>query len=131
VTAPVAAATTAGGMFAQQVNSIGQLGGRVIGSYTTGVNPPGLPVALAVQGGAPNPAVDRMRIAFSLPRGDAARLDVMDVAGRRVWSREVGALGAGRHVVDLGSARIAPAGLYFVRLRQGASTATGKVLVAH
>ena len=123
------AVAAVGGMFAQQVNSIGQLGGRVIGSYTTGVAPPGAPAALAVHGGAPSPAVGRMRIAFSLPRGGAAGLEVMDVAGRLVWSRDVGAMGAGRHVVDLGSTRGAAPGLYFIRLRQDGRTATGRVML--
>jgi hypothetical protein len=128
-TTKVGATTAVGNMFAQQVNSIGQLGGPVIGTYTAGVTPPARPAALAVHGGVPNPAVDRMRIAFSLPGDGAARLEVVDVAGRRVWSQDVGTMGAGRHVADLGATRGAAPGLYFIRLRQGGHTATGRVML--
>jgi len=60
-----------------------------------------------------------------------ALLDVIDVMGRRVASRSVGSLGAGRHVVDFGAGlRLAP-GMYFVRLTQGASARTTRVTVLY
>lgn len=129
--APLQPSGSTAGMFAQQVNSAGVLGGPVIYSYipTTGVAPTEHDGALAVLGGAPNPAVGRMRIAFTLPTGDAASLEVLDVSGRRVWSSDVGTLGAGRHVADLGGTNGAAPGLYFVRLRQAGRIATGKVLL--
>jgi hypothetical protein len=56
-----------------------------------------------------------------------ASLELFDVAGRRVWAREVGALGAGGHHVSLGSA---PRGLYLLRLRQGDRVETRRVYLA-
>lgn len=90
--------------------------------------PPPDDVRFALVGFVRNPAVDGLTIAFSLPDDTPARLDVLDVSGRRVWSRDVGALGAGAHrlAVDV---RLRPA-VYFVRLAQGTrhATARGAVL---
>ena len=60
------------------------------------------------------------RISFSveLPTGEAASLALFDLAGRRVWSSAVGALGAGHHEVSVQGAALPPA-LYFARLVQG------------
>jgi hypothetical protein len=41
----------------------------------------------------------------------------VDLAGRRVFSREVGAMGPGTHSLSLGG-RMAP-GVYWLRLTQG------------
>jgi hypothetical protein len=75
-------------------------------------------VALALEGTRPNPARGRVRVWFTLPSTERAVLDVIDVAGRRVARREVGALGPGRHSVDL-SPSVRRPGLYFLRLAQG------------
>jgi len=49
---------------------------------------------------------------------------LLDIAGRRIASHEVG---AGQHTLDLGGGqRLAP-GLYLVRLTQGANTRTTRV----
>jgi hypothetical protein len=54
---------------------------------------------------------------------------VVDVGGRRVMSRDVGAMGAGLHAVDLANGgRIAP-GVYWVRLTQGPSSRMARVAV--
>jgi hypothetical protein len=64
-----------------------------------------------------------------LPVRAAARLELFDVTGRSAAVREVGALGAGAHTVNLAEhARIRP-GLYFVRLRQGANEQVKRVTV--
>ena len=61
---------------------------------------------------------------FSLPTDAPARLDLLDVAGRRIASHEVD---AGQHTLDIGEGqRLAP-GLYLVRLTQGANTRTTRV----
>jgi hypothetical protein len=77
-------------------------------------------VAFALDGPRPNPSTGaRLSVSFALPSNSTATLDLIDLAGRRVRSVDVGALGSGRHVVDvLASGRLAP-GLYFLRLRQG------------
>jgi hypothetical protein len=57
-----------------------------------------------------------LEVEFALPAARPARLELVDVAGRRRETREVGEMGAGRHRVTL--ARGLPAGIYFVRLTQ-------------
>jgi hypothetical protein len=76
----------------------------------------------------PNPTTSGMRVAFTLAVVMPARLDVVDAAGRRVWTREVGSLGAGRHEVDLRNEHFAP-GIYWVRLVQGERMSTAKIAV--
>jgi tripartite motif-containing protein 71 len=80
----------------------------------------------------PNPATGRALTArFTLPRAAAARLELIDVVGRRVAFREVGGLGAGTHTVDLASAggRTIEAGVYFMRLSQGENAAVRRLVV--
>jgi hypothetical protein len=70
-----------------------------------------------------------LRVWFSLPNRDAASLEVIDIAGRRLVQREVGSLGAGRHSVSFGSSvRLRP-GLYFLRLRQGGQSLNARVVM--
>lgn len=62
-----------------------------------------------------NPSRDgALPIDFMLPDAGPARLDLVDVAGRLVETREVGSLGPGRHVFTLG--RNLRPGMYLVRL---------------
>ena len=68
----------------------------------------------------PNPSRGVMNASFTLESGAPARIDVVDIAGRRVESIDLGALGAGRHSVRLGSGRRYPPGVYLLRLTQGA-----------
>jgi hypothetical protein len=90
----------------------------------------GSPVAFALEGVRPNPARGNgLRVAFALPDGGAARLELIDVSGRRVLWREVGGLGAGRHTVNLSESRRVMSGLYWVRLTQGANQRTTRVAV--
>jgi len=79
---------------------------------------------------SPNPSRgDRLDVMFSLPNAAPAQLSLFDVGGRRVTSVEVGALGAGLHVVDL--ARLAPirTGIYFIRLTRGGQDVTTRTAV--
>ena len=72
---------------------------------------------LALAGLRPNPATGGdLTIAFTLPDASQATLELLDVAGRRVESRAVGALGPGRHTVRLDEERSIAAGVYWVRL---------------
>jgi N-acetylneuraminic acid mutarotase len=78
----------------------------------------------------PNPGSgSRLSIPFTLPAGGRARLELVDVSGRRLAVREVGTLGAGRHTVDLAEGRRLPAGVYLVRLVQGTETRARRVAV--
>jgi hypothetical protein len=79
----------------------------------------GLPAAeLALHPIAPQPARGALRLRFTLPDASAATLAVYDAAGRRVWSRDVGALGAGVHSLSVDGSTLRP-GLYLVRLARG------------
>jgi hypothetical protein len=70
-------------------------------------------------------------VSFSLESDAPARLDLLDIAGRRVLGHDVGALGAGTHILrlDAGAPR-PPAGLYVLRLTQAGRVASTKVVVA-
>jgi len=85
----------------------------------TGV-PSGGTVAFALEGVWPNPArANGLHVAFALASDAAARLELLDMSGRRVVAQDVGALGAGRHTVNLAEGHKVAPGLYWVRLTQG------------
>jgi hypothetical protein len=84
---------------------------------------------LALHGFRPNPARGgAVAVAFTLPDNAPASVEVMDVAGRRVARRDVGALGAGRHLMRLTDARLAP-GVYLIRLVHGGSDTVARGVV--
>ncbi len=85
-------------------------------------------LALALEGARPNPTTGALRVWLTLPSREAATLELIDVAGRRVLRRDVGSLGPGAHGVALDAARLRP-GLYFIRLAQGASVRRSRVVV--
>ena len=75
-------------------------------------------VGIRLAGVAPSPARGAVVLDFTLPDAEPAA-QVFDLAGRRVVSRDVGALGAGRHQLQLAETeRFAP-GVYLVRLSRG------------
>jgi hypothetical protein len=88
------------------------------------------PVAFALEGARPNPARGNgLYVAFALPGDASARLELLDVNGRRVAGREVGSLGAGRHRVNLAQGRHVAPGVYWVRLTQGTNQQRARVAV--
>ncbi len=100
-------------------------------SGTTDVHGAGAPVVFALEGVRPNPSRGRrLTVAFTLPLLAPARLEMLDVGGRRVASREVGSLGAGAHVVELVPNHALAPGLYLLRLAQGANVRVTRVAVA-
>ena len=102
----------------------------VMVNFVTGVPAAG-GAAFALGGAWPNPARGAgFSISFSLPDGAPATLELLDLNGRRILSREVGGLGAGSHVWPLQreSAGLA-AGIYVVRLSQSGRSATSKVVL--
>jgi hypothetical protein len=94
----------------------------------TWVDVPATP-ELSLAGFRSNPALEDLQIAFSLPDASPARVELLDVAGRRVITREVGSLGAGNHVVTLGDARTLRPGTYVLRLSQGKRSFTARAVV--
>lgn len=68
---------------------------------------------------------------LSLPEASAASLELFDLAGRRLWSREVGELGPGEHELRLGDGTSYPSGIYLARLMQGGRIARARIAVIH
>ena len=85
---------------------------------------------LALEGLRPNPAQGRLVVSFMLPSAEPATLELIDVTGRRVAGREVGSLGGGSHLLELGDGARVPAGLYWLRLMQGGRVLTARGVVA-
>lgn len=84
---------------------------------------------LALSDISPNPVTGPWSISFSLESREPARLELLDITGRRVLSREIG-LGPGSHTLALTrEERPATAGLYFVRLIQGNQARLTRVTV--
>ncbi|MEO5616658.1 MAG: hypothetical protein ABIS67_02725 [Candidatus Eisenbacteria bacterium] len=78
----------------------------------------------ALEGFRPNPAVGSPLISFTLPRAGSGRLEVFDLAGRRVESRDLAGLAAGRHVVRVAESAALPPAAYVVRLTHEGRAAT-------
>jgi len=60
-----------------------------------------------------------VRFSLRLPGTGTATLEVFDLAGRRRFASEVGALGAGPHALTIPGSERWDAGVYFARLRRG------------
>jgi hypothetical protein len=85
--------------------------------------------ALSISAVHPNPTIGHVWATFTLPSSKPASISIHDVTGRRTEVIPVGALGAGRHVVNLTEGRTLAPGLYLVRLDQGGIAATGRICV--
>ena len=84
-------------------------------------------LSLTIDGVRPQPARGDVWISFSLAGDSPARIEVLNVSGRRVGGRELTGLGAGRHVVRM--PEVPPtAGVYFVVLTQGGESVRGRVV---
>ena len=86
-------------------------------------------VELALSGTRPNPARGDLMVEFSLPDAASARLELLDVSGRRLMAREVGVLGAGRHTIALAPERALAPGVYLLRLTRGGRSLTVRTVV--
>ncbi len=76
-----------------------------------------------------NPARDGVIVSLSLPAAGPARLELLDISGRVVRSRDLSELGLGGHTVRwLPPGTITP-GRYWVRLRQGEQSRTTGIVV--
>ncbi|MBI5709560.1 MAG: hypothetical protein HZC42_04535 [Candidatus Eisenbacteria bacterium] len=88
-------------------------------------------VRLALAGFQPNPAPGgALRVGFALPGAEPATLELLDVSGRRIVTREVGTLGAGNHVLRLDDATGLNPGVYWVRLAQAGRRLLAKGIVS-
>jgi hypothetical protein len=87
---------------------------------------------LSLQRMSPNPSGGDPLVSFALGSSQPAALELFDVLGRRVLTREVGSLGAGAHIVRLmGTGSILPAGRYVLRLSQSGAMRSVSVVLTH
>jgi streptogramin lyase len=78
----------------------------------------------------PNPIRgERLDVEFTLGAGGMARIELLDIAGRRVASRSLSDLAAGYHKVDLASGRRIAPGIYSIRLVQGGHRVSREICV--
>jgi hypothetical protein len=68
-----------------------------------------------------------MTLRFALPADTPARLELVDVSGRRVRSQTV--IGAGEHAAQFDRLGELAPGVYIVRLAQGSRVRTTRVTV--
>ncbi len=98
---------------------------------TVGVETLEAPVEIALAGATPNPMRGPGQVEFSLPARARARLEIYDIAGRRVRALLDRELEPGRHVVAWdGTGEDGAwlgAGLYWVRLEAGGRVLTRRV----
>ena len=78
----------------------------------------------------PNPVRGALVVGFVLTDASPARVELIDVAGRRVEMREVGALGVGRHTVTLTTGAVRP-GIYVLRLAGSRGARSERVAILH
>ena len=102
---------------------------RYTGALGDAEQSPATGVALAVR---PNPSADRTELSFRLAAPAHVRLDVYDLAGRRVRRLVDGALGVGAQRFEwngdgAGGRKTAP-GVYLARLEHGGHVETARVL---
>jgi sugar lactone lactonase YvrE len=109
------------------VDTSGNVGeSAILGPQQTVDVTPSEGVAFALAPVQPNPARGGTALLrFTLPDAQAARLELLSVAGRSVWSRTVS--GAGAHSVRAGEDLAA--GIYLVRLTRGGHSLVRRVVV--
>ena len=101
-----------------------------VGALVAGTPPVQAPgPRIALQGARPNPSLSGLSAAFTLPDAAAARLELTDLAGRRIVARDVGQMGPGEHVVSLTEGRRLPPGVYMLRLTRGDESLTARAVV--
>lgn len=101
------------------------------GAWTLGVAPPAGPARLALAV-SPNPAAGPVRLAWTMPAAGRARLEVLDLAGRRVALLLDGDAAAGTHARTWNGrgtdGRRVPPGVYLARLVTPHGIATTRIV---
>ncbi|UCH78209.1 MAG: T9SS type A sorting domain-containing protein, partial [Candidatus Coatesbacteria bacterium] len=85
--------------------------------------------AFALGAARPNPARDRVRLAFTLAEGASAALELYDLCGRKVRTLWRGEAAAGEHEVSCEVGGLAP-GVYVYRLTAGTERAARRLVIA-
>jgi hypothetical protein len=83
-------------------------------------------LALTIAG--PSPVIGALIVSFTLPIAQPARLELLDVAGRRIVSSHVGGE-PGHHRLTLAEHSVLSSGIYFIRLQQGSRSAVARVAI--
>jgi hypothetical protein len=101
---------------------------------TTGIDVAGAPPAASWLGAnVPNPFTAATQIAYATPSAGRLELGVYDVSGRKVATLAEGTTMAGNHVARWdgrdATGRLAPAGVYFVRLDLGGHREARKIVL--
>ena len=78
----------------------------------------------------PTVASDRLNLSFSLPARGEAEIDLFDLGGRRLLSHRLGALEAGSYERTVPIDASVPAGVVWVRVKQGGASAAARAVVA-
>jgi hypothetical protein len=100
-----------------------------------GLEPPAprVPAAFALHPNRPNPFRGSTTLGFDLPTATEVRLEVFDLAGRRVRTLARGGRAAGSHVVEWDrrdeAGRLVPGGVYLYRLQAGAFRAQQRMVL--
>jgi hypothetical protein len=85
--------------------------------------------SLALEGFRPNPAVGAPVISFTLPASAPGRIELFDLAGRRVAERDLASVPAGRHAVQLEPFGTLRPGAYVARLTHAGRAVTARGVV--
>lgn len=87
------------------------------------------PLASVLALSAPEISWSTLAVRFTLQSAAPALLTVVDVSGRRVASRAVGALGPGTHRLEIDETRRIAAGIYLVTLEQAGTRRTRRAVL--
>ena len=98
-------------------------------SAVTTVHVPTL-TPFAITGLRPNPAQTPLTVAFTLYERAAVRLEVYDLAGRRVLAGDLGALAPGPHLHTFEANAPLRSGVYELRLTSGAQSSSIRAVIA-
>jgi hypothetical protein len=94
------------------------------------VDPKGPSFQLSLEGARPNPSTSgALMIGFTLAGREPARLELWDIAGRLIESRQIPEPGPGHQTLRLGQRRRLAAGMYMIRLTQGQRSRSARALV--
>jgi hypothetical protein len=104
-----------------------------LGAHETMINvstrPEPRATSLAITLARSNPSGSDLAVTVTLPDASPARIDITDIAGRRMLTRDLADLGPGSRVVSLPETRALAAGVYVVRLSQGGRSVTTRAIV--
>jgi len=103
--------------------------GMAMVSAVTTVHVPTL-TPFAIAGLRPNPSHAAPAVAFTLSERTAIRLEVYDLAGRRVWESDLGVLAPGPHLQAIEPNGLLRSGVYLFRLTSGARSVSASGVIA-